>query len=250
MKRKISLTHKQDRLSMYVVTFCRVRVILLQWKTVNVKYYVSVSVFLSWLSGTQVTPFLHRITFSPLACLAVPHFSTFSHKGHDFRGKKINIKSMLWCLLQTLAVTFLILRRIQRDIKMSSNKVLLFLSDLNQTWTWTWTSSTDFRKNAQISNAMKIRWEVTELSLWAQKDGWINRQTDRQTDRQTEVTGLIVAFHNFVNGAKNESTWCPLEFRFTNFYSEKRLSCASCLQRKRSVNPFFKFHLQIPSTGL
>jgi len=89
MKWKISLTHKQDRLSKYVVTFWRIRVILLPWEAITVKYYVSVSVFLSWLSGTQVAPFLHRIIFSPVACLAVPHFSTFSHKGHDFRKKNL-----------------------------------------------------------------------------------------------------------------------------------------------------------------
>ena len=61
--------------------------------------------------------FLHRITFSSVTSLAVPYFSTLSHKRHDFRGGGLlNIKYKFLFSLQILSTIFLILRRIQRGI--------------------------------------------------------------------------------------------------------------------------------------
>jgi hypothetical protein len=38
---------------------------------------------------------VRRIILSPVACPAVQHFSTFSHKRHDFWKKLLNIKCVL-----------------------------------------------------------------------------------------------------------------------------------------------------------
>ena len=52
----------------------------------------------------------------PAASLAPPYFSTLSKKRHDFREKLLIIKCVSLFRLQRLFQTFLILRRIQRDI--------------------------------------------------------------------------------------------------------------------------------------
>ena len=62
---------------------------------------------------------MRRIISSSIVCLVVPYFSTLSHKRHYFR-KKFIIKNV-GCdfLYNFLSDTFLILRKIQRDIIIS-----------------------------------------------------------------------------------------------------------------------------------
>jgi hypothetical protein len=60
---------------------------------------------------------MRRIILPPVACLALPFFSTLSHKGHDFQEKKVIENTM--CVLiffTTLSKTLIILRRAERDI--------------------------------------------------------------------------------------------------------------------------------------
>ena len=69
--------------------------------------------------------------------------------------------------LQLLSETFLILRRIRRDINIHR----LFLTDFHETWIF----FDRFFENTQLSNAMKIRPVGATCST----------RTDGQTDRQT-----------------------------------------------------------------
>jgi len=99
----------------------------------------------------------HSIVLSSVACPALPHFSRFSHKRHDFRGKKkICIKCLLWFSLQNLSETFLILWRnewdITRNVHRSSCKWSFLLVRFEQNLNFLHR----FAKNPQISNLMKI----------------------------------------------------------------------------------------------
>ena len=71
---------------------------------------------------------------SSVACPALQHFSTLFHKMNDY--KILDMKLCCDFSLQLLSSTFLILRRIQGDIKMYivlRVKYPLFFSDFNET---------------------------------------------------------------------------------------------------------------------
>jgi hypothetical protein len=91
---------------------------------------------------------MHHIVFSSVVCPAPSHFSTLSHKCHNFRKKKKNwdIKHVFWFSLKMLCETFVILRRIWRcfiiNAFRSSCNVNSILSGFNKPWIF----STDFRK--------------------------------------------------------------------------------------------------------
>ena len=133
-------------------------------------------------------------------------FFHFISKTTRYSEKKLpNVKYVLWFSLQILSETFLILRRIERDmIRMYIGlhvKYSLFLWDFNETWVF----STDFRKkNLQIPNFMKIRPVGTELF-----------HSDGRMDGRTDVTKLIVAFRNFANAPKNPSICSELKMWIT-----------------------------------
>jgi len=95
--------------------------------------------------------------------------------------------------------TFLILRRIQRDIIInvhsSSCKVLVVIvmvsCDLNYILNI-------FSTNTKIPNFIKIRPAGGEM---------FHADIDRQTDRQTDMKKLIIAFRKFANESK---IWCGI----------------------------------------
>jgi hypothetical protein len=134
----------QTRQAMYGnITKARSRNHCCRAKAISITYSQCVSVALV----IQHAKRMRRIILSSVARLAVPYFSTLSHKRHDFRKKMLlNIKCVFWFSVQLLSETFLVLRRIHRDIIInvhrSSCKVPLLLSDFNGYWIFL----TDVRK--------------------------------------------------------------------------------------------------------
>jgi hypothetical protein len=80
-----------------------------------------------------------------VATLAPPHFVTLSHKQHGFRKNVTEHKMCVFIFSTTSYKTFLILRRIRRDIvvKVKTSPRKFLYSYFNETWIF----STGFRKN-------------------------------------------------------------------------------------------------------
>ena len=59
-------------------------------KAISITYYESASVAIVIQHATRMP----RIIFSSVPCLAVTHFSTFSHQRHEFRKKKKRLSNI------------------------------------------------------------------------------------------------------------------------------------------------------------
>ena len=153
----------KNRQCMNNVTFSLVRVTVF---TVEKQWLFLVCVFVALV--IQHAKLLHRITLSCVACLALPYFSTLPHKWQNFRKKRF------WFSLLLLSQTFLIIRRILRDMiiahRSSRVSVILVMFSLNLNFFW------KISKNTQITDFIKIL--LVEAELF---------HADNETDRHDEV---------------------------------------------------------------
>ena len=101
---------------------------------------------------------MRYVIFMSVVSLAVPYFSTFSHKRHDFWGKNIIGHKMcvFWFSAQLLCKTFIILKRSQRDTVISVHKSLCQASVILVRFWWKLNFLYRFTKNTQTWNLMKI----------------------------------------------------------------------------------------------
>jgi len=136
---------------------------------------------------------MRRAILLSMVCPALLYFSTLLHKQHDFRKEVIEYKGRVMIFSTTLSETFLTLRRIQQDIIInvyrSSCKVFLF----------SWQILIILDSSPQISEKsfnIKFRRNISCVSRFI-------------SCRRTDVTKLIVAFSNFSNAPKrNTSSAC------------------------------------------
>jgi len=160
----------------------------------------------------------------------VPLYNIFTHyliKGMIF-GKKSSWAQnvFFWVLLTHLSETFLILRRVERDMIMCSGVQVqdpLFLSTLNVTWIF---SKAFRKKNSQISNVMIIR-QMGDEYFYA--------------EGRTDMTKPIVAVRNFFRtGLKTNRIFPQLLRGFPCHYANTApCSYTPIVHRKISSPPGF-----------
>jgi hypothetical protein len=135
---------------------------------------------------------------SILSCWPVWVYRTFTHYliyGPNF-GKKILLnKKYVFDFIPLLSETFIIPRRIQRDIVINIYRSLCKWLIILVIFEWNLNFFESFSKNIQISNFIKIYQWVPSCS-----------NADRRTDIRTDVMKLIVAFHNFVNASEDDGS--------------------------------------------
>jgi hypothetical protein len=80
---------------------------------------------------------MRRVILSSMVCVTLPCSSASSYNAHGYRKEFIEHKMRVWFPLQRLSGTFLIIRRLQRDIIInvhrSSHKLPVILATFQQT---------------------------------------------------------------------------------------------------------------------
>jgi hypothetical protein len=106
--------------------------------------------------GIQHAMCMRRTLLSSVSCLGLPYFYPSSHKGQGFREKN-NIKICVFGFSTTIAETFLILRRIQRDITSNARRSAREVPVTLFRFHWPFNLIERISKNSQIDMFTKIR---------------------------------------------------------------------------------------------
>jgi len=126
--------------------------------------------------------------FSPVACPAVPYFSTLSHKSQDFKSKK-NLNIRVFIFLQLLSEIFFILSRIQGGIIINVYMSSCKLPDFNKTSVFS--RGSVYYSNIKLYDSPSSGSRVVPCG---QTDRRTTRQAGRQTDRTDEANNRFSQF--------------------------------------------------------
>jgi hypothetical protein len=107
-----------------------------------------------------------------------------------------NIKWVFWVSIQLLSVSFLVLRRNERDMIKNVYCYSYNVPVILVPYEWNLKLLDRFLKNTQTSNFKKIRPVGAGVSH-------VDRWTGEHTEKRSDMTKLIEAFRNFANAHKN-----------------------------------------------
>ena len=93
---------------------------------------------------------------------AAQYFTLYPIKGKIFY-MLLNITCIIWFFLQVWFEKFLILRRIQRETSTNVQRFIYKLPVILSDYTEPFIFSTDFKKNTEITNFIKIRPVAAEM---------------------------------------------------------------------------------------
>ena len=132
---------------------------------------------------------MRRAIFASVASLT-PHFFQITAQMAGFPEKKITEHKMCVSIFSTSFVTFLVLRRTERDVIKNVHWSSCGVSNFNDTlifWSFEKYANIKFRENPDSGSRVVpcVR-----------------------TDRQTDMTTLTVAFRNFANAPKKAARKC------------------------------------------
>jgi hypothetical protein len=150
-------------------------------------------------------------------------FRHYLINGAIFEKKLLNIKCAFIFSLQLLSKTFLILRRIKRNIvkniETSSRKLSLFLSDFNKIWIF----STDFRGSLKYQVSLKsVQWKRNCSMRTGRHDETTNIRFSQFCERGTAVKQLPTACNQvFWVSDSIPFGWCQ-NYCLTNIHNEFR----------------------------
>jgi hypothetical protein len=168
------LTIKQDRLCKYDLTWKQIRATTVATEKLQALHILNVFVNLI----IQHAKHMRSIILSSVACLAPPYCPTLSHKQCNFLNK-VTINCVFWSSLQLLSETYLILRRIQRDV-INVHRHSCKVSVILVRFKWNFNFVHRFSINTWVS---KLHMN-TSNRIWVVPCGWM--------DKHADITKIIV----------------------------------------------------------
>jgi hypothetical protein len=157
-------------------------------RAINITYFECVSVALV----IQHAKHMRRIILSSATCLAIPYFTTLSHKRHDFREKVIEHK--IYVLI--FSTTFV------QNISHSKNNWERYYHKCTLVFVYCTLYSCEILMKADFFQ------QVFEKYANIKFNGILSSGSRVVPCGQTDMTKLIVAFRNFANAPKMAIRHC------------------------------------------
>ena len=143
----------------------------------------------------------HAVRIPHIVICGLPGSTGFFHMSHKRRDLKKSLLNITWCVLISSTTSGWNISHSTKKCAIYNEQCRLYRSSCKVPvilvrCEWNWIFSTDFRKNIQIQNFVKIRLVGAELL---------------HVCGQTDMTKLIVALSNFAQAPRSALLYCYLE---------------------------------------